>query len=340
MGEIMSRALVTGGSGFIATRLIPALLEAGWDVRALGRRPRPEWIPQAAAYERVDIVEDDIDHLMSDVDAVFHLAGLSSSFAGQEEMVRSNVQGTENVMATAYAAQVPVLHMSSTSVYGEEKALAQPVRETVEPSPSRGYGKAKWRAEQVVWGYVDKGYPAIILRPVSVYGPRNIKLLASAILDTAIEKYAGLSTLELNRHPLDLRIVHIDDLVAVCLHLFGRQDCFGRAFNVTQPHYPSSIEVAQILADEFRLELELVDETECGLPFEDRKRVHADMIAAGMTNDIMLNEKRFRLLNKSNRNNRVSIEALLSTGFEFAHDGLRAGVARVTDWYRTHRWIM
>ncbi|MEA2669419.1 MAG: GDP-mannose 4,6 dehydratase, partial [Chloroflexota bacterium] len=46
------------------------------------------------------------------------------------------------------------VHMSSTSVYGEAEQLPLPVREDVECHPSRGYGKAKWGAEQQVWAQV------------------------------------------------------------------------------------------------------------------------------------------------------------------------------------------
>ena len=52
--------------------------------------------------------------------------------------------------------------------------LPQPLVETVEPHPSRGYGKAKWLAEQAVWAGHAEGLPAVVLRPVSVFGPGAI----------------------------------------------------------------------------------------------------------------------------------------------------------------------
>src|SRR2546421_10472 len=63
------------------------------------------------------------------------------------------------------------VHRSPTSIYGEETPLPQPLVEPVEPPPSRGYGKAKGRAEQAVWAGPAEGLPAVVLRPVSVFGP-------------------------------------------------------------------------------------------------------------------------------------------------------------------------
>ena len=48
----------------------------------------------------------------------------------------------------------------------------------------------------------------------------------------------------------------------------------------------------------------------------------------------------FRFLRKANRNNRLSVDALLGTGFEFTQTDLPASVASTVDWYREHRWVL
>ncbi|MDP9388801.1 MAG: NAD(P)-dependent oxidoreductase [Actinomycetota bacterium] len=336
-------ALVTGGTGFIAGHLIPALLADGWQVRTCGRRPRPEALPGEVEYHRVDLADRDADlaPLLAGVQRVFHLAGASSSRSSQEEMERSNAGGTENVAAAAAAAEVEVfVHMSSTSVYGEEVELPSPVPETVEPRPSRGYGKAKWMAEQAVWRLVEKGFPAVVLRPVSVHGPGAIKLLASAMLDVAIERFAGLPTVVLHDRPVEQRLVHVADLVGASLHLAGHEPARGAAFNLAMPTYPTSHDVGAMLADEFGLGVELSSDPDCGPSTDERASVRGRMLAAGMADDILFTPERFRFMRKANRNNRLDLRALFATGFELREPDVRATVADLAAWYGERRWII
>lgn len=334
-------ALVTGGSGYIASHLIPALGDAGWTVRASGRRARPESLPEAVEYRTADLAgEESLSPLLEGVTHVFHLAGASSSRSDEAEMHRSNVVGTDRLLTAARAAGVArVLHMSSTSVYGEEVQLPVPVTEDVQPQPSRGYGKAKWLGEEVVWRFARDGMAATVVRPVSVHGPGAVKLLASAILDVAIEQAAGVGAIEVHSTPIEQRLVHIDDLVSACLHLVEHEEATGRAFNVVSGVYPTSIEVATVLAREFGLPVELSDDPDCGLPYEERRRIRDNMVAAGMSEDIILSKERFRFMRKTNPNNRLSIDALLGTGFRVGHTDLAADVSELTSWYRERRWI-
>lgn len=336
-------ALVTGGAGFIASALIPALVEEGYDVRTCGRRPRPRALPDAVAYHQVDLADPDapLTPLVDGVSHVFHLAGASSSRSTEEEMHRSNVVATENLLAATAAAGIDlVLHMSSTSIYGENEQLPVPVPETVEPSPSRGYGKAKWLTEQVVWRHAEEGMAVVVLRPVSVHGPGANKLLASAMLDVAIERFAGLDTVLVHERPVEQRLLHLDDLVAACLYLAGHEAAQGKAFNVAMPTFPSSIDVAGMLADQFGLGLATDDDPDCGPGTEERADTRAKMVEKGMTEDILFTPERFRFMRKANRNNRVDLSALFGTGFQLRQTDLRTAVAELAGWYAEHRWII
>ena len=64
------------------------------------------------------------------------------------------------------------------------------------------------------------------------------------------------------------------------------------------------------------------------------------MAGAGMATPILLTKERFRFMRKANRNNRLSIDALLATGFEFEQTDLAAGIEATIAWYRSHRWIL
>jgi len=333
-------ALVTGTTGYIAARLVPALLADGWRVRATGRRPRPEDLPAEAEYVPADLAGDEpecLKRLCHGVTHVLHLAGASSSKSSQEEMDRNNVDATARLLdAVARGPLERFVHMSSTSIYGEEKQLPLPVREDVEPNASRGYGKAKWGAEQEVWARSADGMPVVVLRPVTVYGPGAIKLLASAILDTAIERAAGLPRLAVAAEAMEQRLVHVDDLVAACLHLARTPEAVGRAFNVVDGIYPSSHDVAAVLAGAFGMDVEVGGE---GLDEDRRGKVHRHLLDQGMEPAILFTPDRLRLMGKTNRNNRLSTEALESTGFRFARTDFAAAVADNVDWYWARRWL-
>jgi nucleoside-diphosphate-sugar epimerase len=338
-------ALVTGATGFMAQHLVPDLIEEGWDVRASGRRTRPGWLPPEVAYEAADLAtEPALEALCDGADAVFHLAGATSSLSSAEQMHDSNVVGTTNLVAAARKAGVGrFVHMGSTSVYGEEVPLPQPVLESVEPHPSRGYGKAKWLAEQAVWAAVADGLPAVVLRPVSVFGPGAVKLLASAILDVAIESFAGRRAIDIEATPIELRLVHVADVVGAAMHLAGAEDAGGQAYNIVAPWYPTSVELAGMLAALFAMPVEETDTLHPGLDLKDRRQAWEAMLASGMEKAILFTDERFRFLKKANRNNRLSIDALLATGYEFMYGNepdLITGVAETIDWYRRQRWIV
>ena len=311
-------------------------------MRSCGRSERPEGLPEAVDYRVADLGEGSgLEELVEGVSHVFHLAGASSSFADEEEMHRTNVVGTEKLVAAAAEADVErFLYMSTTAVYGEEVELPSPVPEDVEPHPSRGYGKTKWESEQAVWRQVDKGLPALVLRPVSTYGPGNIKLLASAILDVSIEHFLGLPTVAVHRDPVEQRLVHVADMVGASLHLMRADGAVGRAFNLVSPTYPTSHEIAEVLAGEFGMEVELSDDRDCGPSHEEREQARERMLEQGMKDDILFTEDRLRFMRKENRNNWVSIDALLGTGYELEEADLLPSIARTVGWYRDNRWVL
>lgn len=336
-------ALVTGGRGFIASHLFPALLEGGWDVRTCGRSTRPDGLAGEIGYTQVDLADPsaDLAPVVDGVSHVFHLAGASSSRSTEAEMFRNNVDATAHLLdAVAAAGAEVVVHMSSTSVYGEEEQLPSPVPETVDARPSRAYGKAKWETEQIVWRAAEAGVAVVILRPVSVHGPGATKLLASALLDVAIERFSGLDTVVMGPTPVEQRLLHVDDLVAASLYLAGHEPARGRAFNVAMPTYPSSHQVGALLATELGLGFDVVDDAECGPSTEERTAGRDRMLAAGMTGDILFTPERFRFMRKANRNNRIDLTALAGTGFTLGQTDLGAAVTELAAWYGEHRWII
>jgi UDP-glucuronate 4-epimerase len=185
----VSRALVTGCAGFIGSHLAESLLAAGWDVLGLdcfneNYAAADKWanLALARSYDRFafraeDLVTADVEALLADCDAVFHLAaepGVRASWGRRfDRYVHNNVTATQRLLeATSVQPERPVVYASSSSVYGDAEEL--PTREDATPQPLSPYGVTKLAAEHLCQLYhAEHGVHAVALRYFSVYGPRQ-----------------------------------------------------------------------------------------------------------------------------------------------------------------------
>ncbi|HEU0305304.1 MAG TPA: exopolysaccharide biosynthesis polyprenyl glycosylphosphotransferase [Gaiellaceae bacterium] len=181
-----TRALVTGGAGFIGSQLVDRLVEDGFDVVALDdlSAGRTGNLAQAfgagARLETADVTcAEDMRRLFiaHRPEVVFHLAAqIAVSRAVEEPLMdaTANVVGTLSVLEAARAcgAQRLVLASSGGAIYGD--ALVKPTPEHAPLVPLSPYGTAKLAAEQYTALYNDLyGLSTATLRLANVYGPRQ-----------------------------------------------------------------------------------------------------------------------------------------------------------------------
>jgi nucleoside-diphosphate-sugar epimerase len=118
---VLGTAVVTGGVGFIGRRLVHSLLEQGWRVRVIDRRPGA---PEGCEHVLADLVEDDVIEALHG-DVVFHPAGRpgvrGDDVETERQRLRDNVVATQQV-ARATLKEVPLVFASSSSVTAERWA--------------------------------------------------------------------------------------------------------------------------------------------------------------------------------------------------------------------------
>jgi nucleoside-diphosphate-sugar epimerase len=176
----VSRVLVTGASGFVGGAVVPALVAAGYEVRAASRQ-RPDFAaPVEAAVHGALGPDVDWPPLLAGVDFVVHLAGIAHTGPGvpADDYDRVNHQATASLAQAARIAGVKRVVFVSTirAQTGPQADLV--LTEADAPQPTDPYGSSKLAAETAL---AQSGVDFTVLRPVLVYGPGikgNLRMLA------------------------------------------------------------------------------------------------------------------------------------------------------------------
>jgi dTDP-glucose 4,6-dehydratase len=196
------RVLVTGAGGFIGSHLAEELVRAGASVRAFVRYTssgRWGWLDDSEHLPDIDVLSGDIRDpetlrpAVDGVDVVFHLAALIAipySYVTPLAYVRTNVEGTVNVLEAAQAAGVQsFVHTSTSEVYGTARQV--PISEDHPLQGQSPYSASKIGADKLAESFHRAfSVPVVTVRPFNTYGPRQS---ARAVIPTIItQALAGL----------------------------------------------------------------------------------------------------------------------------------------------------
>jgi nucleoside-diphosphate-sugar epimerase len=178
------RVFVTGGSGFVGSHVIEALVRAGHEVVAMARSDRSAEIVGGfgAAASRTALGQVKAGDLRG-VDAVVHAAAFVEEWGTREEFWTANVDGTQNLLDAAKAAGVKRFLFIGTeaALFDGHDLIAVDERAPYPAAQRYLYSETKAEAERRVLAANDASFTAISIRPRFVWGPRDASVLPTIV---------------------------------------------------------------------------------------------------------------------------------------------------------------
>jgi nucleoside-diphosphate-sugar epimerase len=225
--------LMTGTTGLVGARLLPRLVEAGLDCRALVRDGKVA--PAGASAVEGDLLDPaSLVQAVTDVSAIIHLAAVFRS-PDTDLIWKSNLEGTRNLIAAAkaHAPEARFIMASTSHIYDADSP--RPGREDDDAHPKQAYPASKLAAETAL---SESGLTWSIHRFGFVYGDQDGHL-------ESLPQHATNGGM----HPAQkMSLIHHRDIAnAMNLALSGAMD--GRIVNIVDEAPTSIYELVQLIGE-------------------------------------------------------------------------------------------
>ncbi len=219
------KVIITGAGGFIGSHLVEALVKAGANVTAVVRYNSGSAVGNLAFLDQrvrgnVAVLSGNIEdsdfmyRAIEGQEIVLHLAALIAipySYEAPRSYVRTNIEGTLNVLEAARRYDVRrVVHTSTSEVYGT--ALRVPIDESHPLQGQSPYSASKIAADKLAESYYRSfKTPVVTLRPFNTFGPRQS---ARAFIPTIVSQALSRDEIRLGSLTPERDMTFVTDTVA------------------------------------------------------------------------------------------------------------------------------
>ena len=261
----MTRALITGGAGFIGSHLAEALLKMGWSVQVIDD-------VSTGSIDNIDHLKDNprfsyvlesvmnrslMMELIDRADLIFHLAAAVGVRLIVEQPVRTmetNIKATELVLELNARKAKPVLLISTSEVYGKsERPKFNEEDDLILGATSRSrwcYAASKIIDEFLAKAYYkEKKLPTVVVRIFNTIGPRQTGQYGMVVPRFVRQALLGEPITVYGDGKQQRSFTWVGDVVSAIVTLIQNPQAYGEVFNVGHSKEISILELASMVIE-------------------------------------------------------------------------------------------
>lgn len=263
----MKKLLITGACGFIGSHLTEMCVEQGYSVTAFDRYNSENhwgWLENSKYKSEIQVILGDIrdyDSVLKaskNIDAVMHLAaliGIPYSYDSPLAYIRTNIEGTYNILQASREREIDNILITSTSeTYGSAQTKA--IDENHPKVGQSPYSATKIAADQLATSFHRSfDMPVKIVRPFNTYGPRQS---SRAIIPNITSQLLHSNKLKLGNLEPTRDFTFVTDTCSAFLEILDCPKLIGQEVNIGMNEEISieqlAYKIARILGKEFEIE--------------------------------------------------------------------------------------
>ena len=268
----MNKILITGAGGFIGSHLVELCVKEGYVVKAFvhyNSMNRWGWLEDSQCKDEIEVVSGDIrdyDSVFSALkgcDTVFHLAaliGIPYSYVSPLAYIRTNIEGTYNVLQAARELSTKNILITSTSeTYGTAQYV--PIDEKHPMVGQSPYSATKIGADQLALSfYRSFDLPVKVVRPFNTYGPRQS---ARAVIPTIITQILeGNEEINLGNCTPTRDLTYVEDTARGFVAIAQANNLVGEVTNIGTNSEISIGDLARLIASLMDKEIRIAEDTQ------------------------------------------------------------------------------